>query len=538
MAEPEAQVVHRRRLAPIWLVPIVALLLGLGMVVHTFRSQGPTIKIIFQTATGVEAEKTKIRTLAVQVGMVEAVYLDEDLNRVVVEARIDKAVAPLLREDTQFWVVRPRFGAGGVSGLGTALSGAYIQLAPGTQKAGRREFHGLEEPPVTPVGTPGLHVELTSDSASSASTGNPILYKGFRVGRIERAELDLETRKMHYSAFIEAPYDDLVSTTTRFWEASGVEIKAGAAGVEVDTGSLESLLVGGVAIGRPRGVQAGEPVENGAVFRLYDDYDEVNDRPYRTRIQYVGEFEQSVRGLQMGAPVEFRGLRVGHVERILLPELATMRLDQGAGAIPEGGSSIPVLMEFEPGLLTLPDNEIGAQRMRDAIEAGISAGMRATLATGNLLTGSLYVKFDYFPDAPDAEIGTFANYPTIPTAPSGLEGIQAQAQALLSKLNELPLHETVDRTNQMLASLDTILANDELQAMPATIEGVLKELQTTLDSVSPDSPFQTRLLRTTTELERSLQSLRRLLDSLDENPNAILFNRSRGRDPEPPAGRP
>ena len=314
MTEAKAVVSERRRISAVWLVPIVALVLGLWMVIHTLRSQGPEITIAFSSGEGIEADSTKIKYRAVEVGLVKSVGLADDLESVVVTARIDKAAAPLLREDAQFWVVRPRIGPGGVSGLGTLLSGGYIQLASGTGKEGRRDFEGLDTPPVTPAGTPGLNLRLVGEHAGSVSIGDPILYEGFRVGRIETAKFDVASRRMQYGAFIQAPYDALVSSATRFWNSSGLSLSVTADGIQVKTASIEALLIGGVSFGLPEGSEPGSPVEAGETFELYPDYSSVNQRPYLHGLEYVVRFPQSVRGLRPGAPVEYRGIRMGVVE--------------------------------------------------------------------------------------------------------------------------------------------------------------------------------------------------------------------------------
>ncbi len=384
---------------------------------------------------------------------------------------------------------------------------------------------------MTPVGAPGIHFMLVSEGESAVGAGAPILYEGFRIGRVERSELDIESNRIRYSAFIDAPYDELVTTNTRFWDVSGVSVRAGPSGVEVRTGSLESILIGGVAMGRPIGLDPGRPVGNDEVFRLYPDYATVNDHPYRVSLDYVTAFSQSVRGLQEGAPVEYRGIKVGSVERVLVEEMTDLEIDRP-------GSAIPVLLKFEPGLLSLPDDEVGEERLRNAIEGGVATGLRASLETGSLLTGSRYIRLDYYPDEPPAPIGRFADWKTIPTVSSGLEGTLEQARRVLKKINDLPLEQTVREANNTLASLNAVVGSDAVQRLPEEIDATLVELRATLGSVSPGSPLQTRLLRTTTELERSLQSLRRLLDDLDANPNSIIFNHDPGPDPEPRSGRP
>ena len=529
MTEAEATLSTRRRISAVWLIPIAALVLGIWMVVHTVRSQGPEIDIVFSDGAGIEAEKTKIKFRAVEIGHVESVGLAEDLESVVVTARIAKEAASLLRETTQFWVVRPRIGPGGISGLGTLLSGGYIQLSVGTGPEGRHHFEGLDAPPITPGGAPGLAFKLVSEQAGSVSAGDPILYKHFRVGRVDSATFDVDTQQMHYGAFIEAPYDELVSSTSRFWNASGIAVSATADGFHLETGSLESLLVGGIAFGLPDGMEPGEPVEGDATFTLYANHASVNEKPYHQSVEYVVRFDRSVRGLRPGAPVEYRGIRIGRVERLLLSELADMGLDRR-------GQPIPVLIRLEPGRLELPDTEEGAATLVDGIEQAVESGLRGTLSTGNLLTGSLYVSFDLYPDAPDAAVERFADLPTIPTIAGGLERIEVRVTALLEKLNNLPLEQLLDNMSQLLANLDTLVASDEVAALPGSIDETLATLRTTLASVSTDSTMQEGLLRTITELDRTLRSLRSLLETLDEQPNALIFNRKHVDDPQPRQG--
>jgi paraquat-inducible protein B len=531
MAEARATVTPRRRIARIWLVPIVALVLGLWMVIHDLRSRGPEVTIVFSSGEGLEVGKTKVKVRSVEVGLVDTLRLNDDLESVVVTTRLDKVVAPLLREDTQFWVVRPRIGPEGISGVGTLLSGGFIQLAPGSGKEGRRRFVGLDVPPVTPTGTPGLRVQLVSDRTGSVGSGNPVLYKGFRVGRIESSTFDVATQGMHYSAFIEAPYDELVTSATRFWNASGISLSATSDGIDVQMASLEALLVGGVTFGLPDGVEPGGRVESGASFDLYPSHASVSERPYRHGVEYVVRFARSVRGLKPDAAVEYRGIRVGHVERILLRELST------EGLIGEG-EAIPVLMRLEPGRLGLPDSEAGTATLSHAVTQAIGQGMRATLATGSLLTGSLYVSLNVYPDEPLEETGPFAGRPTIPAAAGGLEAIEHRVTALLDKLNALPLDVLLDRVDGVLANLNVLLRSDGMRALPQTLDATLADLGKMLESVSADSALQERLTRTMTELNRTLRSLRVVLETLEEKPNALIFPRDPPPDPEPQAGTP
>ncbi len=530
----EAEIQERRSISVIWLVPIVALVLGGWLVFTTWRDQGPAITISFATAEGIETDKTKIRFRSVVVGVVEGVGLSDDLSRVAVEARIDQQAEPLLRQDAQFFVVRPRVGAQGVSGLGTLLSGPYIELVPGTGAAGRRDFVGLDELPVTPAGTDGLHLVLESEQGGSVGPGNPILYRGFQVGRVETSRFDVDARRMYYDAFIEAPYDDLVNAHSRFWNTSGVSFEASADGVEIHTGSLETVLSGGIAFGLPEDIRPGPPVQDGARFDLYPNLAKVNQRPYRESIEYVLQFDQSVRGLRPGAPVEYRGIRTGSVVDILLDQLVD---EESFGS----GSSIPVLVRIEPGRFELGDTPESLHVLEGGVARAVGNGLRATLSTGNLLTGSLYVALDIHENAPPAEMGEFAGRPTIPTMGGGLDGLQTQLSMLLDKLNDLPLEgavESADATlaqlESTLAALDEVIASEAMKQLPATLTKSIAQLERTLATLSPDSDLVRRLSHTLAELDKTLARLDGLATTLSEKPNALIFPIRSEQDPEPP----
>ena len=519
----EAKVTKRRGISGIWVVPIVAVLLGAWMVFYTWSNEGPEVTITFTTAEGIEAGKTKIKARSVVVGIVESVLLGDDFESVVVTAKLERNAIPLLREDTQFWVVRARIGMGGVSGLGTILSGGYLELSPGAGKKGRREFDGLEIPPMTPVGTPGVHLRLVSEQAGSVGAGDPIYYKGYRAGRIENTHFDVDTQEVRYSAFIDAPFDDLVTTATHFWNVSGISFSATADGISLSTGSLQSLLFGGVAFGLPDGMAPGSPVADGTVYDLYPNEPAINERPYRYAVEYVVAFDRSVRGLKPGAPVEYRGLPSGRVERILLEELA--ETNDASGRRGEG-SPIPVLIRLEPGRLAMGDSPKGIQTLQEAIRLSVGNGLRANLATGSLITGSLYVALDMYPDEAAAEVGSFAGRPTIPTIAGGLEAIEHRVTKLLDKLNRLPLDDVTRSANATLKAADNtlvelqrtveelrlLLASDGIQTLPASVETSLEEL------------------------DRTLRSVNALARTLEEQPNALIFPRNQGNDPEPPAG--
>jgi paraquat-inducible protein B len=541
MSELAPSISTRTRVSPLWIIPIVALVAGIWMVVQSYLSEGPTITINFATAEGLAAGKTKVKMLSVEVGLVEAVALNKDMSGVKVTVSLDKEVTPLLREDTEFWVVRARVGAGGISGINTLLSGGYIQLAPGTGSPGKREFKGLENPPRTPVGAPGTRLTLSSIEAS-ISAGDPIIYEGFKVGRVESMTFDPEVKRANYEIFIDAPYDQLVHDSTRFWNISGFGIDASAAGVNLRVGTMDTILLGGVAFGTPPGLDEGEPVENGTEFRLYKSYEDILKSPYEFGTYFVIEFGQSLAGLVAGAPVTYRGIQLGRVERILIKELT-------AGGIEGTANDIPVLIYLEPGRVALPDSQASVDALRKTIEAGVARGLRATLQTGNLLTGRKLINFDYFSNSEEAQIGQFDNWTTIPTKETGVGEITEQINTLLAKLNSLPLDQTIsgaNRTldnaavmvsnlNETMISLNEILSADGTQALPAELASTLEELRSVLDGFSQDAQLYQDANSSLSSLDRTLENLNRLTRQLSERPNSVLFSSPTKEDPVPEA---
>lgn len=537
MTTEQAEINQGRKISGIWFIPLLALVLGIYMVVHNWMTQGPEIEIAFNTADGLEQGKTKIKYRNVDMGLVEEVRLNDDLDGVIAKVKMDRQALPLLREDTSFWVVTARVGAGAVSGLDTLLSGAYIQLAPGSGETGKRDFVALDQPPLTPADAPGLRLQLTSDHASSVSTGDTVLFKGYTVGRVEAMKFSPSDKLVHYQIFIDAPFHELVNSSVRFWDVSGISLSAGAGGFKVQTGSMDTILFGGVAFGVPEGAKPGDTVVHNTAFRLYSSYEDILENPFRYGTYYVVFFKQSVKGLLPGAPVEFRGIQIGKVERLLLKEAQQQHLkmdDDGKGR------PIPVLIYIEPGRMELPDTESSVSIVQETLRRGVKNGMRASMESGNLLTGAQYINLDFFPETGDASLGTFLDYTTIPTIETGLAQLEKKVNAILDTINALPLNDTVtgansaiNSLNQNLASLQLILENQSTQQLPAQLDKTLQELRDVIGGLSPDSEASQSLNSSLLSLNRTLGNLESLTRKLSEQPNSVLLPSTSKPDPIP-----
>ena len=524
-----------RKISAIWIVPVVALLLGLWLAVDAYLRQGPTVIVRFANAEGLEADKTLVKYRSVTLGTVTEVRLADDLEGVVVTAELAPEAKALLREDTQFWVVRAEVRGASVTGLGTLLSGAFVEISPGEGAlSDKREFEGLDRQPVSPVGTPGKRLKLVSASSGSVSVGSPILYRGYRVGTVEHMELEVNSQRVMYSIFIDAPYDQLVSTHSRFWNASGISAELSTEGIKLSVGSLQSALMGGVAFDLPANTGAGKEVEADMLFRLYPNEAAIHENPFSYAKEYVVSFEQSLRGLNAGAPVTYRGIRIGSVVRVMLADLST-----NAGA-DDAGRAIPVLISLEPGRLAMDDSREGTDIMAESVAVAVERGMRATLASGNIMTGARLIELDFHDSDTVEQLGEFLGYPMIPTVNSGLSHIQEQLTDLLAKLNRLPVADLLERAEQAMSELEGALVairqvaeSQGLQQLPNSVQAALDRLTEVLAGYGSGSEFQQELIRAVEELKSAFQQIDSVAEQLSDKPNSLLFPKKQTPDPEP-----
>lgn len=531
----DALVKPLRTVSKIWLVPIVAFFIGVWMIYYQWSNQGPLITIEFKTATGLEAGKTKIKTRNVDIGLVKKIHLSDDLSGVIVTVRMDNNVAPILYSDNQFWIVSPRVSLSGVSGLGTILSGPYINMAPGSEQQLSKEFVALEAPPVTPVGTPGLHVTLNSESEFAYKKGDPVVYKGIKVGEFEDIYFNFEERVVYYNTFIEAPYHKLITTNTKFWDISGVQIELGASGVKVSTGSLETLLTNGVTFGIPEGMQQGEKIVERSFFDIHPNYDSASQERFKLSAEYVILVKDTIRGLQVGAPVEYRGLVIGKV-------LSINALDNNQDGLLEQGYDIPVVINIQPGRVQQSDDAIGLAFIRKQTSLWIERGLRATLKTGNLLTGALFVDLQHYPDAIPIEAQRMQDYEVIPTMTGEFSEITAKVTAILDNINEIKLKAISDNANNMLTqiaqaaqtlqatanSAERLFTSVHEDKVSGALTDTLENLSSLSQDFSADSDTYKELNHTMQSLQSTLKELQPLLLQLNSTPNSLIFTDGNG----------
>ena len=525
LPEPVVEPPRRWRPSLVWLVPLLAALIGLSLVVQSVMQRGPTITVSFATGEGIEPGKTKVKNKDVDIGEVKSIHLTPDRSKVQVSVELAKEAEDFAVADTRFWVVRPRLAGTSVSGLGTLLSGSYIGVDGGQSKNRRKDFTGLEEPPVVASDVPGRRFILHADDIGSLDVGSPIYFRRIQVGHVESFALEPDGRRISLGIFVKSPYDRFVTVDSRFWHASGVDLSIDAGGVKLETQSLATILMGGVAFETPTVTETSSPAGAGAQFALAADHAAALKPPDGPPQVVLLRFAQSVRGLTVGATVDFRGVAIGTVHWI------------GISYDPATGDfSSPVVVELYPDRLgaassSLPssqDKELHSGQLAEMVRRGL----RAQLRTGSLLTGQLYVALDFFPDAAPVAFNPRLNPIELPTIAGELEELTKQVQAILRKLDKIPFDTLGDDTHRVMLGVEASLkrmdavmqrANGEvLPEVRDALRDMRKTLEATQADVAADAPLQqdTRAaLRSVAEASRSLKTL---TDTLERHPEALV----------------
>jgi len=513
----------------VWLLPLVALLVGGWLYYKTLSEKGPEITISFETAEGIEAGKTQIKFRDVTVGQVGDVDIADDLKTVVLTATMEAGTAQYLTDASRFWVVKPRVGAGGVTGLGTLLSGAYIAFEPSTTGKRRKTFVGLEKPPIVSQDKEGGRFRLRAETLGSLAVGAPVYFRQFDIGEVTDYKLADDYSYVDVGIFVQSPYDEYVRQRTHFWNAGGVSMSMDASGVTVEMESLVAVLSGGIAFETLPEFGDSPAAEEGTVFHLYKNRAESLERPITEVITYTLKFTDTVRGLSIGAPVEYRGIRVGTVKNIMLGEDP-----QHAGVI-----SPVVIIGVEPqrtmGYGDVDDSAATTQMEtspQQRIDFLVRQGLRARLQTGSLVTGQLFVDLDIFPDAEPATVIEGGLYPEIPTLPSSLQGMIANVNRILNKIAQSDLEGTLTNLNALMVSTNSLVSVLERDA-----PGLLKGLDTTLQSAndtltaleasaSEDGEIGNQLQDALQEIGAAARSIRVMAEYLQRHPEAMLKGKS------------
>ena len=532
---PPAKTRPHRWFAGVWAVPIVAGAIVLWLGARSFIAHGPEVTISFRNAEGLQERQSPIRHRGVVVGRVEELELAPDLSRVIVHASMNRGVGKALNENTRFYVVAPRVGLEGVTGLSTIVSGVYIEMQPGSGSKAQTAFTGLEEPPAVRPDVPGQSFVLSSPELGSLSRGSPISYRGISVGEVETYALAPDGQSVSISAFIRSPYDRFVHPETRFWNAGGVDVTVGPRGVRMRADSLQQLIAGGIAFDTPATALASSPSPQDARFTLFDTQGAAMREPRGGQLEYVASFDGNLRGVEPGTAVELQGMAIGSVRDVKLS------YDRGRKTI-----TTLVTLGIDPDRvqvqnLPAPDNATANEKAQQKIEALVASGLRAQLLTANFLTGFQIVTLDMVSGAPRARVEQLEGYARIPTAPSS--DIGETLRSLRNVLQNIDRATSGPQLGHAIQSLDSALTHlDQLtSSVQPDLAALLKSLRetsetanTTLESLRGVVNGQgagagsTDLPRLMQELSEAARSVRTLADYLERHPESLIRGRGRG----------
>lgn len=527
----------------IWLIPLVTAIVGGWLVVRTVIDDPPTATLTFKTAEGIQAGTTAVKYKSVEIGTVEEIQFSEDFDHVELSITFRKGMEQFLRRNTRFWVVRPQFSLRGVSGLSTLLSGSYIEIDPGPGSP-QNHFVGLEEIPFVTRDDAGTQITLVTNDLGSLAGGSPIYYQGLYAGEVLGYELGSDAKSIYVHAFVRDPYNQLVRGNSRFWNASGLDVSLGADGIEVKTASLQALMFGGISFETPTSFEPVYADIENLIFTLYPDHDVIDEEAFTRKLQFVMYFKGSVRGLNPGAPVEFKGIQIGSVLDVKLEFNSE-----------DTSFRIPVVVEIEPDRIVDRTAEADAPAA-NMLQTLVDRGLRARLSTGSLLTGQLYVELNMYPGTDIVYVGDNTTpYPELPTIPGVFEAMTESIQNFVGKLETVDIEAIgenilgiLDGTNELLNKAESEQTVTDLQSSVRSLKNILRDVESadlsetigaanealkginqTLEMVDgvlkPNSPLQYNIIEVTSELEETARALRSLLEMLERQPQAIIFGR-------------
>ena len=499
-----SRIEHRRRLSLIWAIPVVTVIIGGWLAWRTLSDRGPLITITFETAEGLKAGQSHVLHKDVEMGVVQKVTLTPDLKRVQVTVRMNREAQPLLTDQAQFWVVRPRFFAGSISGLQTLFSGSYIDLLPAAEGGNpQRDFVGLENPPVLQSDVPGRTFLLTANRIGSLNLGSPIMFRDLEVGEILGWDVSEMARKITVHAFVREPFDKYVHDNSRFWNASGAKIQLGANGLEVQVESLRAVVLGGIAFETPDDPHVTAESETDHSFQLFDSEEAAEGSTFKRSVPFVAKFTGSVSGLKAGAAVTLRGLKIGEVSSVSL--VFDRALDNVVA---------PVHFTLEPGRISMLDLPTGGNldaRMRELVKRGL----RVKLESGSILTGSKQLALDIYHDAGPGELRKEGDDYVIP-AMGGGDDVATAATDLVNRLSDIPFESIGKNLDQTLAGVNALVNDKQLGEAVANLRSTLASTQTLVDNLNHGlAPAMQRLPVIASGLEDSVKRTDKLIGSLD-----------------------
>jgi len=527
---PNANLRARGWFSWVWIIPALAAAIVIGLAVRALVDRGPLITISFTDAEGLQAGETRIRHKDVDLGTVESVYLTPDMSRVVVRARMHRSAVAHLTAATRFWIVRPRLGFGGISGLSTLVSGSYIEMYPGEGES-ERSFVGLDEPPAIIPDAPGRSFTLHANDLGSLVSGSQISYRGVPVGEVEGFALDRQHHQIEIYAFIRSPYEGLIHPESRFWNSGGVDVSVGVTGLRFRASSWQQLVSGGISFDTPDSTLDNPASDAGAVFRLYDNQDDAQQDPHGATLVYRVSFTGTAAGaVGPGTTVQLLGSAVGQVTE------AHLQYDDAANLM-----RTRVTLQIDPSRIEIVHRRAAApadaaESFRVRLEKLVASGLRAQVTTASFLTGIKVISLDMVRDAPPARIEQVDGYAQLPSGSSTeISDILASVKNIVHHIDTVTagpeLGHAVKELDRTLSNLDHITTDVQPQIKPLidslreTADAAQQTLQAARHMLGTGASSGTDLPRLIRELTEAARSIRALTDYLEQHPEALIRGR-------------
>jgi paraquat-inducible protein B len=254
----------------LWIFPAIALVICVWFYAQYLHQRGPTIQILFDDASGIQANKTKVRYRGVTIGLVKQISISsENEKKVIATVDLQKEASDFAVAGARFWMVIPDVKLDGITGLETLFEGTYISALPGKSDAENKfEFKGLIGGQSNDPLEDTVSFTLETGDAGSVGHGDSVTFRGVAVGSVTKTSLSKTSQVVVIQINIQRKYAHLIRTNTVFWRKLAFQANLGLFHSEIKLGAMDTVLHGGVEFTTPS--TPGSIAKSQAAFPLFD----------------------------------------------------------------------------------------------------------------------------------------------------------------------------------------------------------------------------------------------------------------------------
>ena len=510
-------IVKKHRFSLYWLVPILATIITISLIWSNTFNKGELVTLTMDDAAGIEAGKTLVKLRSVDVGLVESVSLSDDYRTTKVKVRMKPNMEELLRQDSLFWLVKPRIDSTSITGLDTLLSGTYIQMYKGTSKEKQNSFECLKSPPYG-IDEKGVMIKLVGFNNSIVKAGVQINYKGFNIGVVVDSTYDVKRKLIIYEAKIQKKYSSLVNDQSVFWVDSGVDINLGPSGVDFSMPSLDNLITGSINVYKFNYEDSNPITDKKSEFNLYKNYETAKYENLKaSNPKYVVMVDTDTMNVEEGSSVLMRGIKIGEVIR--KPWF-------------ENRENLFNLDKKIPLLIILDTNkEESAAALRVFTKMLKANSLCAQIGSNSILSAGNYINLvvDNKQKCKSKSL-TFRNVPVIPLIENS--SMSSELHKLATKVNEIDFKGISTNVNNSLHDLDLIIKSINKITDSVTKNKTIEKFNSTVSSYNSQSDLYRSLIDTVNKLNQSLRDIDPTIKKVGQKSNSLVFG-SEQTDIEP-----